>query len=155
MGPVNDSISGPKGKAISRSAAIVLAAVKSHFLLRMNTNWSDESKVLPFNRSIPESESPMADLCSISSTYPLNGQYFILFPWKRSTTVTCSYCHLVFLFLSISIRQRETPAAFNVMHLHQGGISWWIHSHTSINHSRTLTRGAQPPFNNNLNCSIA
>lgn len=38
MGLVNDSIPGPKGKAISRSVAIVLAAVKSHFLLWMNTN---------------------------------------------------------------------------------------------------------------------
>lgn len=60
-------------------------------------------------------------------------------PQLHCPIVTC-----FFLFLSISIRRHETPAAFNVMHLQQSGISWWIHSHTSINHSRTLTRCARP-----------
>lgn len=83
MGPVNDFIPGPKGKAISRSAAAVLAAVKSNFFPWMNRNCTDESKMLLFNRSIHEAETLMADPCSMSSSSPLDSQCFALFPWKR------------------------------------------------------------------------
>lgn len=152
MGPVNDSVPSPKGKAISRSAAVVLAAVKSHFFPWMNTNCTDESKTLPFNRSIHEAETLMADPCSITLSFPLNSQCFALFPWKRFATVTLS---LGLLCLSISIRRCKTLAVFNVMHLHQDGINWWIHSQTSINSSRTLTQRAQPPLSNNFNGSTA
>lgn len=79
MGPVNDSIPGPKGKAERRSAAVVLTAVKSHLFPRMNRSCTDESKALLFNRSIHEAETPMADPCSISSSSPLNSQCFTLF----------------------------------------------------------------------------
>lgn len=116
MGPVNEFIPGPKGKAISRSAAVALAAAKSNFFPRMNTNCTDESKTLPFNRSIYESETLMADPCSISSSSLLNSQCFALFLWKRSTAVALPH---ELLRLSISIRRCKTLTVFNVMHLHQ------------------------------------